>query len=181
MVTHSSILAWRTPGTGEPGGLPSLGSHRVGRDWSDLAAVAAAAASKYTIKKVRNQSIEWEKIFANHISDKGFIFRIYFFRKSCNSTIKMQITQLKNEERIWTFLQRRVPINTWKDAQHHESLKKWKLKPQWDATTHILESLKRTSLFIPRILVGQNMNFHAQAHFVLLPFTALWRYCFSQT
>ena len=32
MATHSSVLAWRIPGTGEPGGLPSLGSHRVGRD-----------------------------------------------------------------------------------------------------------------------------------------------------
>ena len=39
MATHSSVLAWRIPGTGEPGGLPSMGSHRVGHDWSDLAAV----------------------------------------------------------------------------------------------------------------------------------------------
>ena len=38
MATHSSTLAWRIPGTGEPGGLLSLGSHRVGHDWSDLAA-----------------------------------------------------------------------------------------------------------------------------------------------
>ena len=38
MATHSSVLAWRIPGTGEPGGLPSVGSHRVGHDWSDLAA-----------------------------------------------------------------------------------------------------------------------------------------------
>ena len=44
MATHSSVLAWRIPGTGEPGGLPSTGSHRVGHDWSDLAAVAAAAS-----------------------------------------------------------------------------------------------------------------------------------------
>ena len=42
MATHSSVLAWRSPGTGEPGGLPSMGSHRVGHDWSDLAAAAAA-------------------------------------------------------------------------------------------------------------------------------------------
>ena len=40
MSTHSSILAWRIPGTEEPGGLPSMGSHRVGHDWSDLAAAA---------------------------------------------------------------------------------------------------------------------------------------------
>ena len=38
MATHSSVLAWRIPGTGEPGGLPSMGLHRVGQDWSDLAA-----------------------------------------------------------------------------------------------------------------------------------------------
>ena len=43
MATHSSVLAWRIPGTGEPRGLPSMGSHRVRHDWSDLAAAAAAA------------------------------------------------------------------------------------------------------------------------------------------
>ena len=42
IATHSSVLAWRIPGTGEPGGLPSLGSHRVGHDWSDLAAAATS-------------------------------------------------------------------------------------------------------------------------------------------
>jgi len=41
MATHSSILAWRIPGTGEPVGLPSMGSHRVGHDWSDVAAATA--------------------------------------------------------------------------------------------------------------------------------------------
>ena len=40
MATHSSVLAWRIPGMGEPHGLPSMGSHRVGHDWSDLAAAA---------------------------------------------------------------------------------------------------------------------------------------------
>ena len=44
MATHSSVLAWRIPRTGEPGGLPSMGSHRVGHNCSDLAAAAAAAA-----------------------------------------------------------------------------------------------------------------------------------------
>ena len=43
MAAHSSVLAWRIPGMGEPGGLLSIGSHRVGHDWSDLAAAAAAA------------------------------------------------------------------------------------------------------------------------------------------
>ena len=46
-ATHSSVLAWRIPGMGEPGGLPSMGSHRVGHNCSDLA--AAAAAHHYVI------------------------------------------------------------------------------------------------------------------------------------
>ena len=41
MATHSSIPAWRIPGMGEPGGLPSMGLHRVRHDWSDLAAATA--------------------------------------------------------------------------------------------------------------------------------------------
>ena len=43
MATHSSILAWRIPGMAEPGGLPSMESHRVGHDGSDLVAAAAVA------------------------------------------------------------------------------------------------------------------------------------------
>ena len=46
MALHSSALAWRIPGTGEPGGLPSVGSHRVRHDWSDLTAAAAAAETE---------------------------------------------------------------------------------------------------------------------------------------
>ena len=46
MATHSSVLAWRIPGTGEPGGLPSMGSRRVGHDWHDLAAAVSVQAKK---------------------------------------------------------------------------------------------------------------------------------------
>ena len=42
MATHSSVHAWRIPGTGEPVGLPSTGSQKVRHDWSDLAAAAVA-------------------------------------------------------------------------------------------------------------------------------------------
>ena len=51
MATHSSVLAWRIPGTGEPGGLPSMGSYRVGHDWSDLAAAAAAVPERRNVEK----------------------------------------------------------------------------------------------------------------------------------
>ena len=46
MATHSSVLAWRIPGTGEPGGLSFLGSHRVRHDWSDLAAATLLTMPK---------------------------------------------------------------------------------------------------------------------------------------
>ena len=49
MATHSSVLAWRIPGMGEPGGLPSVGSHRVGYYWSDLAAAMVLLACKVVL------------------------------------------------------------------------------------------------------------------------------------
>ena len=52
MATHSSILAWRIPGMREPGGLPSMGSHRVGHDWSDLAAAKGWNSSIITEQNV---------------------------------------------------------------------------------------------------------------------------------
>ena len=48
LATHSSVLAWRIPGTGKPGGLPSMGSNRVGHDCSDLAAAAELAEGFFT-------------------------------------------------------------------------------------------------------------------------------------
>ena len=56
MATHSSTLAWRIPGTVEPGGLPSMGSHGVGHDWSDLAAAAV-------IRKISPQTSSTFQIF----------------------------------------------------------------------------------------------------------------------
>ena len=52
MATRSSVLAWRIPGTGEPGGLPSMGSHRVGHDSSALAAAARPKGTRKLQKHV---------------------------------------------------------------------------------------------------------------------------------
>ena len=49
MATHSTVLAWRIPGMGEPGGLPSMGSHRVRHDRSDLAAAAHSIEGAYLV------------------------------------------------------------------------------------------------------------------------------------
>ena len=67
MATHSSVLAWRLPGMGEPGGLPSMGSHRVGHDWSDLAAAAAEGHIVARLKRLL------------YIVLTGFIPIIYLF------------------------------------------------------------------------------------------------------
>ena len=52
MATHSSVLAWRIPGTGEPSRLLFMGSHRVGHDWSDLAAAAAAISKASSFQSI---------------------------------------------------------------------------------------------------------------------------------
>ena len=74
MATHSSVLAWRIPGTGEPGALPSMGSHRVRHDWSDLAAAALTPRDLPELANSRDTgAIPWssrslEKEMATHSS-----------------------------------------------------------------------------------------------------------------
>ena len=57
MATHSSVLAWRIPGMGEPGGLPSMGLHRVWHDWSDLAATAAACLVSTKLSNMKGDDV----------------------------------------------------------------------------------------------------------------------------
>ena len=61
MATHSSVLAWRIPGTGKPGGLLSMGSHRVGHDWRDLAAAAGVMGT------VKIWSSQWHRSWQGQI------------------------------------------------------------------------------------------------------------------
>ena len=75
MATHSSVLAWRIPGTGEPGGLPSMGSHRVGQDSSDL---AAAADPKVSTDPRRVWKIR-EEVPVTHLG---------FFCRCCGSEVQ---------------------------------------------------------------------------------------------
>jgi len=66
MATHSNVLAWRIPGTAEPGGLLSMGLHRVGHDWSDLAAAATAGNGnllQYScLKNSMDRGAWWAKV-----------------------------------------------------------------------------------------------------------------------
>ena len=94
MATHSSVLAWRIPGMGEPGGLPSMGSHRVGQDWSDLAAAATITHGFTCIRMVRvTFFFSCFPFFSSHHMDKlGLyfldklkIFSVFSYRKQLDS------------------------------------------------------------------------------------------------
>ena len=74
MVTHSSVLAWRIPGTGEPDGLPSMGSHRVGHDWSDLAAAAAGNLENIDFCFRHLHNIKVSHILVRKIRCNNFVF-----------------------------------------------------------------------------------------------------------
>ena len=94
MVTHSSILAWRIPGMGEPGGLPSMGSHRVGHDWSDLA--AAAAEGKKTCFRTEER---WYLLCHNQTLYFHALIplRFYFFHPFIQKIFIGQVTMNKTD------------------------------------------------------------------------------------
>ena len=90
MATHSSVLAWRISGIGEPGGLPSMGLHRVGHDRSDL----AAAAGKNTLamqetQKTQIQSLDREDPLEEGLDTHSNIlaWRIPMDRRAWRATV----------------------------------------------------------------------------------------------
>ena len=72
MATHSSVLAWRIPGTAEPGGLPSMGSHRVGHDWSNLAAAAICSLTRWGNLSVSARcGVSFDELYKDASSSRG--------------------------------------------------------------------------------------------------------------
>ena len=67
MAIHSSVLAWRIPGTGEPGGLPSMASHRLGHGRSNLAAAAAAGMQQWQLTSKDRERPLKAKVFTINI------------------------------------------------------------------------------------------------------------------
>ena len=75
MATHYSTLAWKIPWTAEPGRLQSMGSHRVGHDWSNLVAAAAADSKSKKGQKEKRTQNKWDKYKAqNKIAEITFIY-----------------------------------------------------------------------------------------------------------
>ena len=70
MAIHSSVLSWRIPGMGEPGGLPSIGSHRVGHDWSDLSAAEAKIIIVSEVSPKRKTNTIWYHLYMESLKKK---------------------------------------------------------------------------------------------------------------
>ena len=103
MATHSSVLAWRIPGTGEPGGLPSLGSHRVGHDWSDAAAAAAAVKLLCLCEKMGGLAHAWVHTYP-HMWPA--VCALPYFRcalSMCSHAIHARIHPLTHQKKLYKF------------------------------------------------------------------------------
>ena len=111
MATHSSVLAWRIPGTGEPGGLTSMGLHRVGHDWSDLA--AAAVVNPYDWRVSAAALVGW---FPTVFRWGYYVARLWSRMTGHSTSLCLHLSPMKREQ--WNtcllgLLWEGNGINTW--------------------------------------------------------------------
>ena len=107
MATHSSVLAWRIPGTAEPGGLPSMGLHRVGHNWSDLTAYTTGGFW-VTIWVLREANItSYSTNLNNHrhtactyISSVQSLSRVWLFATPWIRSMSLSITNSRSSLRL---------------------------------------------------------------------------------
>ena len=118
MATHSSVIAWRIPGTGEPGELPSVGSHRVGDDWSDLA--AAAPRIFFTIS-----TSQWWTV---HLPIQGtWVWSPVQKASTCHQATKPV------SRNYWAYVLEPTCCNYWNLGALRACVQWQKKPPQWEA------------------------------------------------
>ena len=107
MATHSSTFAWKIPGMGEPGWLPSMGSHRVGHNWSDLAAAAEEeeGEKKKGYEKIFKEIIvenfpNMEKEITNQVQEAQRVPYKINPRRNMPRHILIKLTKAKHKERM---------------------------------------------------------------------------------
>ena len=114
MATHSSVLAWRVPGTGEPGGLPSMGSHRVRHDWSDLAAAAAAA---YHFSRFYIYALIWYSFFSSFKNTAQFLLLLQAFNDQ-KSRLWTSLGEANGTPLLYSSLENPMDGGAWRAAVH---------------------------------------------------------------
>ena len=98
MATHSSVLAWRIPGTGEPGGLLSLGSHRVRHDWSNLALSSVWAVLCWGPRDAAGKACTRPALMGQAQSVQWWLLWVC---KTAHSSLKLSERQTQNSSE-WT-------------------------------------------------------------------------------
>ena len=104
MATHYSVLVWRIPGTAEPGGLLSMGSYRVGHDWSDLAAATVAVCVCINICLYRCM---WSEVKWKSLS------RFWLFVTPWTVTHQAPLSMLFSRQKYWSGLPFPSPGDSW--------------------------------------------------------------------
>ena len=87
MATHSGVLAWRIPGTAESVGLPSMGSHKVGHDWSNL----AAAAAEWNPMRMITIFCVWKISAYKYLGECYFLINKIHFQRNFRFTAKLKV------------------------------------------------------------------------------------------
>ena len=95
--------------------------------------------SKETVDKTKRQLTEWEKVFANALSDKRLVCKVY--KELIKVNTQRKITQWRNGQKKWKDMSPKKtyiwPTDTWKHAQHQLALEKYKSKPRWVSPSHL--------------------------------------------
>ena len=122
MATHSSVLAWRISRTEEPGGLPSLGSQRVGHDWSDLA--AAVAATLHSPELFTKFFKNWSASLSTLLTIRLYYFCYFRYKRFC---ICITVSKVNH---LFTCIFPFCIIILWLHCKYHHT--KWRRK--WQPT-----------------------------------------------
>ena len=143
MATHSSVLAWRIPGMGQPGGLPSMGSHRVRHDWSDLAAAAHASKVMLKIPQARLQQYvnrEFPDVQVGFRKGRGTSDQI---ANICWIIKKAREFQ-KNV--YFCFIDMPKPLTVWITINHGKFWKRWEYQTIWPASWETYMQIRKQQL-----------------------------------
>ena len=130
----------------------------------DLIKIKSFCTAEETIYKMKRQPLEWEKIIANEATDKGLTSKIYkqLMQLNIRKTNKQKKTIKKWAEDLNRLFSKEyiyMTNKTWRDAQHHSLLEKWKWKLWWVITSHQSEwpsSKKSTNKMVERMWRKRN-------------------------